>query len=666
MGRTPAFFIARGNDAGDILTFALVFALGPILAVWLIEEVLERIVPRVRWAFHLCLLALAVACLALQVIGQFIQRPAGLMILAALVIGTGSTRFYVRGRFLRATLDLLSPAPLIVLLFFLVISPASKLVLPGSQPKAAEIEIANPVPVVMVIFDEFPLGSLMTPAGEIDASRYPNFAELAQSGTWYRNATSTGAFTTLAVPAILTGRVPGENELPISWDQPESIFTLLGGTYEMHVREDATQICPTTLCPEETHGRSIEGDLGLLFEDLWIVSQHLLYPQALRKGLPDVSQAFGGFARDVDGREPSGIAAGGNAHVVAMALARAVSDEETIRVRDFTEYIAEQEPPTLHLIHVEKPHYPWKHLPDGRLYSPNVSEWIKFADQDSVWEAPETVTDIALQRHLLEVGYVDWLLGQVIGRMKESGIWRDALMVVAADHGAGTTSGVPRRTPDPGNFGEVASVPVFIKAPGQDEGGEIVDDRYCITDVLPEVAAHLGIEYPWQGYECPPDEIVIGDLPSGTQSAPVSTMLEQRQRYVERIERLFGTGRGWDAVIKPRETRALLGRRLPVAPAKPGQSATPVDQVTSFLPDSASALALLQRGTLSGVGPGERIAITANGRLAGVGKSFEAVEGGSIYSVLISPDYLKKGSNEIGVHRLVGEGDAVRLQPLVP
>lgn len=663
LGRNTGFFVARGNSAGQILAFALIFTLAPILVVWLVEEVLERLAPRLRWGLHLVLLALLSACLIVQLLGQLTQRPAGVLIAVSLALGAGLAVLYARGRFFKAVLDVLTPAPLIVLALFLVLGPTSKLVLPGREPEPVAVEIEDPAPVVIMIFDEFPLGSALTTEDEIDATRFPNLAEVAAAGTWYRNATTSGAFTTLAVPALLTGRRPAEDVLPVAADQPESIFTLLGGHYEMAVKEDATKLCPEKLCPEADADRTVQAGLKPLFDDLWVVSRHLLYPEALRKRLPEISETFGGFAVALDGAAPTGDAAGGAAHVVAMALAREVEDDESVRVSDFAAQIRPDEPPTLHLIHIEKPHYPWRHLPDGRLYSPDQGEWIRFMDSNSVWRAPESVTDIALQRHLLEAGYADSMIGQVVARMKEAGIWERALFVVAADHGGAMTAGLPRRNPDPGNLGQVATVPLVVKAPGQTTGGEIVDRHTCLVEVLPMIAAELKIDYPWAEEDCPPDRVTVGDLPNGEVELPLEDVLAQRDEYVARIDRLFGTGAGWRSVLTPRATRGVVGRRLPMLPPGPGQTATPDDQVTEYRPKARVAPALLQRGELTGIEPGSPIAVTVGDRVAAVGISFE-LQGSVVYSILLPPESLSPGVNEVGIHLLEGSGRQARLRPL--
>jgi hypothetical protein len=61
------------------------------------------------------------------------------------------------------------------------------------------------VPVVMIVFDEFPVASLMDVDGNIDGALFPNFRRLQQDSIWFRNATAVATFTEYAVPALLTG-----------------------------------------------------------------------------------------------------------------------------------------------------------------------------------------------------------------------------------------------------------------------------------------------------------------------------------------------------------------------------------------------------------------------------------------------------------------------------
>ena len=69
-------------------------------------------------------------------------------------------------------------------------------------------------PVVLLVFDEFPTDLLLGPDGRIDGGRYPVFAELARTGYWFPNATTTFDSTTKAVPQIIDGRLPRRGTSP--------------------------------------------------------------------------------------------------------------------------------------------------------------------------------------------------------------------------------------------------------------------------------------------------------------------------------------------------------------------------------------------------------------------------------------------------------------------
>ena len=111
---------------------------------------------------------------------------------------------------------------------------------------------------MLVIFDEFPVHSLMGADGRIDKRLYPNFARLAADATWYRNTASVDQDTPYAVPAILDGRLPRQDRLPVAADHPQNIFSLFGTRYELHVREDATALCAPTLCTDREQ-RAVSG-----------------------------------------------------------------------------------------------------------------------------------------------------------------------------------------------------------------------------------------------------------------------------------------------------------------------------------------------------------------------------------------------------------------------
>ena len=125
---------------------------------------------------------------------------------------------YSRAGIARSCLTVLSPAPLVFLLFPFA-SRVNKLVI-GGEADASAADVSGSAPVVMVVFDELPVSSLLRPDGEIDTGRYPSFAALARGSTWFRRTATVHPNSEHAVPAVLTGRWPSADRLPIAADTP--------------------------------------------------------------------------------------------------------------------------------------------------------------------------------------------------------------------------------------------------------------------------------------------------------------------------------------------------------------------------------------------------------------------------------------------------------------
>jgi hypothetical protein len=96
-------------------------------------------------------------------------------------------------------------------------------------------------------------------------------------------------------------------------------------------------------------------------------------------------------------------------------------------------------------------------------------------------------------RYRLQVGFVDRFLGRLLDRLVETNVLEKCLLIVTADHGVSFRPGHSRRLLDADNLAEIASVPLFIKLPGQKAGR--VDDRNVESvDIFPTIAESLGIE----------------------------------------------------------------------------------------------------------------------------------------------------------------------------
>ena len=111
-------------------------------------------------------------------------------------------------------------------------------------------------PVVLLMFDEFPTDLLLGRGGKIDAGRYPAFAELAQAGYWFPNATTTFDSTTKAIPQIMDGKLPRAGTAPTYRGHPQSVYDLFARRgYEIERMESATSICPPRYCSDAVSRR---------------------------------------------------------------------------------------------------------------------------------------------------------------------------------------------------------------------------------------------------------------------------------------------------------------------------------------------------------------------------------------------------------------------------
>src|SRR4029453_16566284 len=85
--------------------------------------------------------------------------------------------------------------------------------------------------------------------------------------------------------------------------------------------------------------------------------------------------------------------------------------------------------PTFYFLHVLLPHQPWMLLPPGqRNGSPApLPSAMRVVSRNDDWEIAQNQ-----QRHLLQVGYVDHAVGEVLARLRQTGLYDRALVVCTA------------------------------------------------------------------------------------------------------------------------------------------------------------------------------------------------------------------------------------------
>ena len=439
-------------------------------------------------------------------------------------------------------------------------------------------------------------------------------------------------------------------------DHPESIFSLLGSRYELHVREDGTALCAPSLCAaaaREGFGarmRSLSGDIGHAYA-------HLLLPEEVDfDSGPDPAAAVA--ENRTTPRESK-------RHRYRRLHANLAGGRPQ-RFADFVAAIDGGSRPRLHLIHILLPHVPFQYLPSGRRYRTSPREALPGLEGRPGYSVPFLVKQ-SYARHLLQVEATDRLLGKLLDRLHQVGIYKRALVAVVADHGISFRRGHDRRLVRAPNVEDIAPVPFFVKAPGQ-QRGQISDAPLRTVDVLPTLADILGVRIPWR---------IDG------RSARASTIRGQRQRRI--IAKKFRHIYLVDTPGYQRERRAalarklrlfgddiysfgprpdLLGRRLTELSALPTSGARALvarpERYRNVDPDSGFVPARLVGRIEPGRRGGGRVLVVAlNGRVAATGRTF-TLEGSDDeqFSVLIPERTLRRGANRLEL--LVARGRQIR------
>ncbi len=659
LGKNAEFFAVRGSTPSDIVLFALVVTFGPALVLLAVELVVAAVSAPAALVLHHVFLGFLGAVFGAQALKRSGVDGTTVLIVGAVLIGLAVSLAAWHWRAARSFLTLLGAAPLVFLALFLFSSPTSKLVISSGDAQATAIRVRATTPIVFVLFDEFPLIDLQDASGGIDARRFPNFARLAAGSTWFRNTTTLSASTTVAVPAILTGRKPVKGALPIFRDHPNNLFTLLRKRYRMQVTESQTRLCPQKLCKRKNG--STGSRLSSLYSDVKVVYLHLLAPPALEDRLPVIDESWGNFGTS----SPEALDAGGSG-VPKVDLKTFYLG----RVRDFNRFVASFRkpgggPPTLYFIHVLLPHTPWLYLPDGRaraVTTPNAP-----GRNGELWLNGQLAVQ-AWQRHLLQAGFTDRLLGKFLARLHRTGLWDKALVVVTADHGVSFRGGDLRRHPTRTNLAELAFTPLFVRLPGQPQG-RVVETHVQTVDILPTMADALRIKIPWKtdgrsvlSGTRPPTRVNVAGVVASYPAA-----LAQRRASLERQLGLFGSGAWGPQFAGTGAYRRLVGASVSTlaAAAAPAASAR-VDRVGSKLllryPRGSALVPSPLAGTLSGVRPGQAVAVALNGRIAAVSVAYRNPGGGPVrFSALAAESSFRTGRNSVRVFVLDGSPAHARL-----
>lgn len=274
----------------------------------------------------------------------------------------------------------------------------------------------------------------------------PHIDALAADGVVFRNAQSPAPWTTPSLASVLSGRHP----------------TRLGFVDR-----------PLRLPP----------DLVLLTELLRARNYrtHAIVSNLFASSAVGFEQGFDGFDEDN---------AQGHLHVSSASV--------TAKALAFLDGHARQ--PFFLFLHYFDPHYAYRlHPPDDYPdYAGRLHDGMPIVELRA--QAPQLGEGDARYLRALydsEIRFTDRHLGAVFERLRELGLYEDALIVFLADHGEEFLErgdhwiGHTRTL-----YEEQLRVPLILKLPGGRGAGTRVDARVSLVDVAPTVLALLGLAFP--------------------------------------------------------------------------------------------------------------------------------------------------------------------------
>lgn len=519
--------------------------------------------------------------------------------------------------------------------------------------------------VLVLVFDELTTPMLMRGDGELHRQRFPGFARLQDMSTWFTEAKSVGCYTQIAVPAILTGVYPiPSRATPTVLNYPNNLFTMLSRSHAADSWEPITQLCPSEICKARTRFRL----LGYVHH-LAVAYAHAVVPKSWSSRLPDLQSLW----------------------IRAFQLKQqdhAVAGDRRSQAHDFLGALDKlpRETPWLKFAHFTLPHAPFEFLGTGQSYffgerylfgadAPALTAMLWGRDADHVGQNH--------YRHLLQTQYVDWIVGETLRLLELNGELDRTMIVVTADHGVDYRTGEYHRETTTTNYVFQASVPLFIKAPGQKSGGASRAPALSV-DIVPTILARLGLRSPvldgrdlLQPAAAAPAttfkhaciDVAKGSAASAYRDYPADTraaVLAEAKRTAD----LFGS----EATPRLRFSRygAWIGR-VPsevatIAPASDGkvlysprlQNWNEVDVGASWLPLHIDGRFV--PGRTADAGP-HVLAVAINNRIAAVMPTIR-IGNEHVMTMMVEASSLAKGSNKLEFYRVVTQGDAHALQPV--
>jgi len=306
--------------------------------------------------------------------------------------------------------------------------------------------------VFVLVFDELSLVHVLKDE-LLDRDIIPNLTQFSRSATWYRKAVTPYAFTTYAIPALLTGRKDAGTFRQAFLEQTanQHLFRVAATTHDIYISGFFSPYCEAfrvyvSGCQSLLQGFS---DYGPIFRIWW-------------------DRAIPGELRH-------------------MGLARSVRDtlagysDPSKLLMEALRWGQDFRRPTFTYIHLGLPHKPYMFRANGDV------RWgvAEFNFNSMTQEELLKVRDVYRE----QVTYTDKLFGVFLAQLKELDVFDRSVIVVTSDHGVSFDKAHPWRSQDWIDVEEIARVPLLVKMPGQHTGW--IDDRRILNIELYRIIMNI-------------------------------------------------------------------------------------------------------------------------------------------------------------------------------
>ncbi len=657
--RAPEFFAIRNLYMGDLLALVLVLAVVPALALSAPAAALRFLRPSWMRPAIAAPTGLLAAVIALQAVRGL---PAVVATTLALAAGAAVGWAYIRFRAVRSFAMLLSAAAVLVPALLVLDGRVRRSAASPNQAIPADLgDTGARAPVVLVIFDEWSLTSILDSEGRIDRERLPNLARLADRATWYPNATAAADVSELAVPAMLTGRKAEQGRLPTLAEQPINLFTVLAPSHDIYAIEPITSLCPPDLNLLGEQRPAFGERFSLLISDLTVVWLNLTLPAVWTEGLPEVTQTWSAFGQD----QASTPDAPPTDKPVQRALRHLREADRAAEFRRLGDSIRPQgQRPGFYFLHSLLPHLPWEYLPSGRTY--RVTRTRVHGLERELWTTDPWPVHHHEKRYLLQVEFVDRLIGELIEKLESVDLFDRSVIAITADHGVAFQPGKSRRLLDVDDSSgyqplDLAAVPLVIKAPFQRQP-EIDDTVTSLVGLAPRILELAGAE----ASAIPRSQDTGSPSLVGKYAAHVEVPVDRepwrRERLAEQAALLGETNDPMAIGAVP----SLHGRRISELPRRSGEIGIQLEasDLWDHVDPSRALLPAIAQGTLTGPDSllERSVAVALNGVVAASVRPHQT-NAGEIRIAAVLPERLfRPGLNQVDVFLISERGSAYELE----